>query len=202
MSKTDELKKDLWRITEAYAIAKENFNYCYYLHQPKTDSELKYVNLDRHLKVIRHSLWRLTIIELSKLFSNRVTDKFNLYRFIPKLSNHYRTIIPSNLQTEEWNHLLEANNDTIQDVIKLRDNIYAHTHLGKEQYRNVDLSFEDINKLFEIVGIVIKQVNLLVLEREYDLRTPVFDREDFDILKVLANAHEKEIESILTWKKS
>ena len=83
MTKVEELKKETWRIVEIYLSAKENFNYCHYLHEPDTREEAEYLKVDRDLRFIRHSLWRLSIIELAKLFSDRKsTHKFNLLHFV------------------------------------------------------------------------------------------------------------------------
>src|SRR6478672_11347689 len=129
MSKKGELSEELSRITEIFFNAKENFNYCFYLHKPDTKAESEYLDVDRDLKFIRHSLWRLTIIELAKLFSKKENDRFNLRRFLSKLppNGYYGGLKISQEKIAEWETLMLNQEKTIDHVLILRDKIYAHT---------------------------------------------------------------------------
>lgn len=208
MGSLEELKKETWRITEIYLNAKENFNYCYYLHKPNTKAEAEYLNVDRNLKFIRHSLWRLSIIELAKLFSDRKsTDKFNLLFFLSKLKSdgHYKHFNIDPLKIAEWESLVFTNDNLIKDVITVRDKIYAHTDPDKDEYKKIEIYFKQIEDLFEIVEIVLKEVYLVAFSSTLDLRTPTFNRTDFDLVRILAQEHKKKIDEIrgyLTTKKS
>lgn len=195
----DELRNETWRITEIYLNAKENFNYCYYLHKPGTKAEAEYLKVDRNLKFIRHSLWRLSIIELAKLFSDRKsTDKFNLLHFLSKLKpdGQYKHFKIDPLKIAEWESQVFTNEKLIRKVIILRDKIYAHTDRDKDDYKKIVIYFKQIEELFEIVETVLKEVYLIALSTTLDLSTPTFDRTDFDLVKILAQEHKKQIDEI------
>jgi hypothetical protein len=203
MSPRKQLQDQLWRITEIYLNAKENFNYCYYLHRPDTKEEAEYIAIDRSLLFIRHSLWRLTIIELSKLYSSKENDKFNLHKlvnrfseegFCSKLGIDFSDVLI-------WESQIISKGVAIENVNTLRDKIYAHTDPNKDSYKTIDLFFHDIETLLEIAASIIKDINLKVFAITADLKTPTFDRKDFDMVRILAKCHRAEIDQILNLKK-
>ena len=123
MTKKEQFEKELSRITDIFFGARENFDYCYYLHKPKSKYEAEYLNVNRDLQFIRHSLWRLCIIELTQLFSNRENDKFNLQKFLSKLlpSGHYRHLVVNQEKIYEWQTMIYSQNHVINNIITLRD---------------------------------------------------------------------------------
>lgn len=204
MTKIAELEKEIWRITEIFLNAKENFNYSYYLHKPDTTEEAEYVKHDRDLIFIRHSLWRLSIIELSKLFSNNTnTHKFNLSHFISKLKpgGHFSNFQIDPLKIAEWEKAILTKQELIKNIITLRDKIYAHTDPNKDDYRTVEIFFTQIESLFDLVEGIIKEINLVALESDDDISTPTFERNDFTMIKTLSEVKRKEIDEILKYIK-
>jgi hypothetical protein len=200
MTKLEELKNDVWRITEIFLNAKENFNYSYYLHRPPTNEEAEYLKNDRDLIFIRHSLWRLSIIELTKLFSdNSRTHKFNLLHFLSKLKaeGYYSEIRIDILKIAEWESLIFTEDKLINDVVTLRDKIYAHTDPDKDEYGKIEIYFNQIESLFELVESIIIEINLVAFNLSTSLLTPTFDRKDFTLVKILAQAKQNEINEIL-----
>src|SRR5688572_13897490 len=77
-----DLKNDIWSIWKILINCKENFLYSRYLHKPGTEEESEYLRYSRHFQFLRHSLWRLCIIELHKLLNKSDRDFFNLWTFI------------------------------------------------------------------------------------------------------------------------
>ena len=87
MDKKVEIKNDIWNIWQILITAKDSFQYSFYLHKPDTEEEQDYLNHSPDFIFIRHILWRMCIIELSKLFSNsKDRDRFNIFHFIKKLN--------------------------------------------------------------------------------------------------------------------
>ncbi len=81
-----KLRNKIERIAKILIVAKESFLYSSYLHYPETKEESDYLNNSSHFKFIRHSLWRQSIIELSKLFSGpKSRDRFNINNFLVQL---------------------------------------------------------------------------------------------------------------------
>lgn len=198
MSRKEQFAKDLEKITKIFFGAKENFNYCYYLHKPKTKTEAEYLDVDRDLKFIRHSLWRLAIIEIAQLFSSRESDKFNLNKLLSKLATggHYSDLPIDQNKILEWQTLIINKAPLINNVLALRDKIYAHTDPDQERYMEIEIYFKEIEELFEIVASVITQLHSSVLKKTLFLRGPVFDRNRFDLVRILAEEHNKRIAEI------
>lgn len=204
MIKLDEIKKESWRIVEIYLNAREYFNYCYYLHMPATKLEAEYLRIDRDLKFIRHSLWRLSIIELAKLFSDRKsTDKFNLLHFLSKLKGDgvYKEFNINSLKIAEWESMIFTRQKLVTDIVTLRDKIYAHTDPDKDDFKSLEILFTEIEELFQIVENVLKEVYSIAFHATLDLRTPTFDRKGFDLVKILAEDHKRRIDEIRNYIK-
>jgi len=198
-SKKEQFNKELGKITDIFFGARENFNYCYYLHKPNTKIEAEYLDVDRDLKFIRHSLWRLSIIELAQLFSNRKNDKLNLNKFLSKLvtNGYYSGLAVDQNKIWEWQTLIINKDSLIKKIIALRDKIYAHTDPDNEQYREIEIYLKEIEELFEIVASVITELYSSVLKTTLLLRGPVFERNRFNMVKTLAEEHKKQVEDIL-----
>lgn len=198
--KQQELKNEIWRIWEIEIVAKECFQYSFYLHKPETKEEAEYLHNQRDFGFIRHILWRMTIIELSKLFSNSPKrDRFNVFHFISKLkkAGHFGDMGISEVKIAKWEADLKLNQKHIDNILTLRDKIYAHTDPKKEDYKAIDLSFQDVEILIKVVVDIIKEIYLVVFDAGTIMETPNFDRGNFKIIKVLAEERRKRMEELL-----
>jgi hypothetical protein len=193
-SKQKELHEQIWHIWQIEITAKDCFQYSYYLHKPSTEVEFEYLKNHPDFTFIRHILWRMTIIELSKLFSSSPTrDKFNINHLINKLKKdgHFGELGISHLKIEEWELTLRNNQKQIDTIITLRDKIYAHTDRKKEEFKLIQLSFEEIEVLLKTVSDIIREINIVVFEKDPDMSNLTFDKENFNIIKTLANEYKK-----------
>lgn len=110
--KKEKLKKNIRSIWEILTISKECFEYAFYFHKPETDDESEYLNKSRDFKFIRHILWRMTIIELSKLFRNsKNSDRHNLNHFINQLkrNQYFGDIGVLEEKIQNWEKVLQDN---------------------------------------------------------------------------------------------
>jgi AbiU2 len=203
MNKKDQLRIQVAQIAEIFLTAKENFNYCYYLHNPSTPEESEYLKVDRNLNFIRHSLWRMSVIELVKLYSSKENDKFNLQKILNRLSpgGDYAELGIDYFDIVRWESRLLGKEIAISNIVTLRDKIYAHTDPNKNDYKQLEVYFYDIEELLEIAATIIKDIYLKVFQTTINLKTPTFDRTDFDLVKVLAKAHRDSVQAILDLKK-
>jgi hypothetical protein len=198
MTEIEVLRKDLGVILIIYTVAKETFTYCYYLHKPDTELEREYLTKDRHLHFIRHILWRQSIVELSKLTSFSNNDEFRITNYIGRL---WRTKeIKDKLNPSlfiRWKEELRQNSIAIKHINDLRNKIYAHTDRETEEYRKLDIYFDDVVKVFDAIGSIIKEIYNEVFDSGVDLTTPTFERNHFDLVKVLAEAHNERIRKLM-----
>ena len=198
--KQQELKQEIWRIWEIEVVAKECFQFAFYFHKPDTEEEIKYLHNHQELAFIRHVLWRMTVIELSKLFSNSSKrDRYNINHFISKLKKdgHFGDMRIAKSSIEKWELAVSNNQTHINNILILRDKIYAHTDPKKDDYKAIDLSFQDVEVLIKIVEDIIKEIYIVVFDSGTDMSTPIFDRGSFDMIKILAAEKKKRIEEIL-----
>jgi hypothetical protein len=122
-SKKKQLEEDIeirWKIL---IIIKEVLKFAANIAEPAT------VRRDRHLTFIGWALWRLTIIELCKLFSDSDNQKFNIIKLLRKISpdGDYRSLKFSEDQLKEFKNRAEQLQPAISEITKLRNTFYAHT---------------------------------------------------------------------------
>ncbi len=142
----------------------------------------------------------MTVIELSKLFSSSSKrDRYNLNHFISKLKKdgHFGDMGISLSSIDKWELALRDNKNHIDNILTLRDKIYAHTDPNKDDYKAIDLSFQDVEVLIKIVEDLIKEVYLVVFDAGTDMSTPTFDRSRFDMIRILSSEKRKKLEEIL-----
>lgn len=196
--KKEELRNEIDVITSIYLDAKHNFGYCYYLYKPKTSNETEYLLTDQDLQFIRNSLWRLTIIDLSKLFSKGKNDKFNLKRFINKLkrNNYFGDMNIDEIKVSGWESKISNEAPLIESILKLRDKVYAHTDSNVNLCHNIIIYFTQVEELFKLTENIISEINSTVFDEFTDFTSPLFNRDNFSLIKILAEAHRKRIEEI------
>jgi hypothetical protein len=197
MDRKSELKNEISNIWEIFINANECFHYSFYLHKPDTQEEFDYLNSSNDLKYIRHIMWRMSIIELSKLFSGPKTrDRFNIQHLISKLKKdgNLGNIGISDETLNNWEAEIKKNQKSVNSILTLRDKIYAHTDSHKTEYLSTTLSFEDIGYLLKIVEVIIQDIHSSVFETYADVETIVFNRKRFNIVKILAEERKVKIE--------
>jgi len=200
MDRKSELENEISNIWEIFINANECFHYSFYLHKPDTQDEFDYLNKSNDLQYIRHVMWRMTIIELSKLFSGSKTrDRYNIQHLIGKLKKdgNFGNIGISDETLNKWETEIEKNKEIIDYILILRDKIYAHTDSDKTKYLNIDLSFKQIEFLLKIVEVIIRDIHSSVFDAYADVETVVFDRKRFNIVKILAEAEKNRIQRLL-----
>jgi hypothetical protein len=113
----------------------------------------------------------------------------------------YKEFKIDSLKIAEWESLIFTRQNLITDIITLRDKIYAHTDPDKDDYSSLEILFTEIEELFELVENVLKEVYLVAFHTTLDLRTPNFDRKDFDLVKILAEDHRRRVDEIRNYIK-
>lgn len=200
MDKKVEIKNDIWNICQILITAKDSFQYSFYLHKPDTEEEQDYLNHSPDFIFIRHILWRMCIIEFSKLFSNsKDRDRFNILHFIKKLkkTEYFGDMRFSEAIIADWENQIEINKDTISQVLTLRDKVYGHTDPKIENFINIELSFQQTDKLIQIIEMVIQEIYFTVFDAHAIIDTPTFDRKRFNIITILANEKESEMNGLI-----
>ncbi|WP_421808683.1 hypothetical protein [Flagellimonas sp.] len=199
MGKKAEIKEEIWEIWKITLNAKRPLKYSFYLHKPETPEELDYIRFSKDFQFIRHSLWRLAVIELSKLFNSAKSgDKFNIFRFINKLEKdgYYRSLKIKQSKIDHWRKLLSDYDDIIKIVLELRNRVYAHTD-GPEAINDLDTpTFEQTEKLIDIIENVIQEIYSSVFDSFVNVESPDIDLNPSGIIKTLAEEKKSRIERL------
>jgi len=200
MTRKEEIKEEIVQIWQILLIAKECYLYSFYLHKPDTKEELDYLQKSRDFHFIRHIMWRMTVIELSKLFRESSTnDRFNIFHFISKLKKggHFGKLGISENKIAEWESRISDNSQTISEILMLRDKLYSHTAPNKKRYGKSDVTFEKAEELIKIVESVIQEIYSSVFDSYASIGTINFNRERFKVIEILAEEKKKRIDALL-----
>lgn len=187
--------KEIWYIE---IVAKQSFQYCHYLHSPKSDKEKDYLIYSRDFEYFSHILWRNAVIEIAKLLSAGSTDKYCLKKLIKKFKKdgEYSKAGINEDIVNNWLNFFEEQKLVLKEVRNMRDLIYAHTDSPENRKRLEGITFDEFKDLLAFIEIVIKGVYEMVFDSDVDLSTE-FDRMQFDIIEVLATEKEKRMAEIL-----
>lgn len=199
MDRENDLKIEIKNIWDIFINANECFHYSNYLHNPETQDELDYLNDSRDLQYIKHIMWRMSIIELSKLFSGpKSQDRFNIQHLIDKLkkNGNFGNIGISDDVLTRWEDEIDKNRETIKTILNLRNKVYAHTDSDKTKYISIDLSYKEIELLLNIVEEIIRKIYSSVFETFADVEPVVFDKKRFSIIKTLAKEKKKRFDDL------
>lgn len=203
-SKT-EIKDNIWVIWRISILAKKCLKYSYYLHKPDTQEELDYLKNSRDFHFIRHIMWRNAVIELCKLFSNSSKrDKYNIFHFIKKLKKdqYFGGFGIDHNKIKVWENKLEENRETITTILLLRDKVYGHTD-NKKPKDNLDTpTFEQTEKLLQIIESIIQEIYSTVFETHAEIESSHIYENPSGILKILAAEKKSRIDGRLKLMKN
>ncbi len=184
MTKKEQLKEDLDKITKSIVTFLQSFEFCYYLNYPKNDNELdkkhlEYITKSGFFSFTRYSLWRLTILELHKLTNdNKETDKYNLHHLLRKLKKNgiYRSLGVDGLKISEWETELEKQKESINQVSNLRFKLYAHTDNNyKSVIENSELTLKATEDLINVIVKIVFQIYLTVFDTHFEFKA-IYER--------------------------
>ena len=193
MNKEDELHSEITKIWQILLSAKECLLYSFYLHKPNTKEEVVYLNESVDFIFIRGILWKMAVTELSKLFTeSKKRDRFNIFHFISKhkKDGYFRNQGIDDETITKWENEIENNKQTIKEIITLRDKAYSHTDVNFNEHSS-ELTFEQTEKLILIIEEVIKDIYIKVFNSNVAIDEGRFNRETFDIIKILATEKQK-----------
>ncbi|TDN80383.1 hypothetical protein DET49_13224 [Salegentibacter sp. 24] len=189
MSQKEEINNNIWEIWKISLNAKRFLKYSFYLHKPDTNEEFEYLKKSRDFKFIADALWRNCVIELSKLFyDSKKRDKFNIFHFIKKLEKdvHFRNFKISKTKIDFWYNQIEENRKTIDLITELRDKVYAHTDGPIERIGLDTPTFEQTEKLIDIIESVITEIYSSVFDSHAMMNSPNLELNPSKIIKILA----------------
>lgn len=165
----EKFKVEIETIAKIILQAQEDFLIVKYLSKEETDSDVHYEKkMNSFFHYSRVAYWQLTVIELSKLFLQRGTERFNLVKFLRKLrpDGVFRGFKISNEKIDDWENRILAQQDDIDNLRLQRDKVYVHTDSDNEEINN-QVSFERTDKLLTISREIVKEVYITCYDSGY-----------------------------------
>jgi AbiU2 len=202
-NKKEALRTQLDKFLHLFMLAKESFLYTEYFHNPETPEERELLNdtvYFLHFRFINHILFRNTVIELAKIYSNKGADKLRLSKFIANLKRdgQYGDLGVTKDSIEEIESCLIEFKSEIDNIITLRDELYAHTDTKEFEYDSLGIELNRLDSLLKRTELFIGQVYSVIYQSDIIFESPKFDRKRFPILKVLALGETKRKEEIFS----
>jgi len=134
-----------------------NFNYAKHLYTTFNTGEI-----DKNWSQIRHVLFRVLVIDLSKIFTSSKNQKFNLFILLDKLENgEFEELGFQKSKINNFRNILNKYSTFFTTIKKFRDEVFAHTdkeafiNPGKEFFPTleilIDLAYEIMNESAKII---------------------------------------------------
>jgi len=195
----EEFKKKLSAISHVYIMAQEAYLYTEYFHNPNTKEELDFVVKSNQLRMIMHLMFRTMVNEVSKLFSYSQNDKYRLMGLVKSLSNdgYYGKLGMSMQYIQAWEQEFIDNKEIIDNILILRNKVYAHTDSSLIDYNEIDIAFKQIKILLGLADDIIKKLYILIFDTGLDSTSPTFDKERFILLKLMVKGENQRQEELL-----
>lgn len=158
-----DLFSELKNIKEIYMNVRILYDDCKYLMRPKTTEELDIIKDYIVFQSFVYSMWRLSIVELCKLFGKK-NDDFRIELFLENILKDYENLTYkdkiSKNQLEGWLYYLRNDTDLkslIKKIQTLRDKFIAHSDRSPEKsLYNLAPSIIEFKNLFDFIENVIK----------------------------------------------
>jgi hypothetical protein len=174
-SKRQELKAESWAIAQILMTAQESFKILVCLTKSEVDVERAYVKFKNPFFVYEARIhWRIIVLELCKLFSDKENEHYNLYKFISKLKKggHFADTLINNSMIKRWEINLQKEKEIIENLILQRDKLFAHTDRGKDVVVN-SVTIAKTRELVEMVQNIIKDIYSVVFESSILIADPI-----------------------------
>jgi hypothetical protein len=166
------------------------------MHVPGTNKEAEYLSSSRNFHFIRHSLWRLSVIELHKIVTKSSTDSYNIWAFLKNLeNNNYKEHSISLDKINQWRTQLVSKKHILKKIGLLRNKVYAHTDPAKSKLE-IDITFKETEEIILFIESIVKDI-YSSLNIAFLTETPLFEAEGFDIIKILADEQESRIQKLI-----
>ncbi|MFL5788971.1 MAG: hypothetical protein ACJ748_13010 [Flavisolibacter sp.] len=118
--------------------------------------------------------WRIIVLELCKLFSDKENEHYNLNKFISRLKKggHFADAEINDSSIEVWKAQLRKENKKIGNLILQRDKLFAHTDRSKGKVAN-NVTIGKTRELVKMVQQIIKEIYLTVFKSSILIDEPI-----------------------------
>lgn len=202
MGKKNDFKKKFNKFSEIFLFAREVYYRAEYFYNPASEEERRYLHNapeKEEILFLRHVFFRSLVIELSKIFSDNDTEKFNVFKLIRGLKpdGHFKSLKVDKLELNRYEKAFNKYKSTIKNIVILRNEYYAHDDDSSTDLSLLDVGFPTISILLGVLEHFIKFIFSVVYGADSDLQSPSFERDRYLILKQLADASKRRTAEIM-----
>lgn len=98
---------------------------------------------------------------------------------------------------DRWLVELDGYQHIIKRIVILRDKWYAHTDRDRREYTVTDLTFNDTRKVVAFCERVVEMVYYKAFDAVIDKNNPLFSKENFNLIEILATEYNSVTQSRL-----
>jgi hypothetical protein len=160
------LEQEVREMNNIIFTAVESFKIVEFLATNEEDEDKAYVkNRNNFFTYTMITNWRTTIIELSKLLSGGRNEDYDLRKFLNKLSTHgeFAEAGISAVKIKAWKDQLTEEKAAIDNIVKLRNKLYAHTDRDAATVKNI-VTVGKAKELIMVAQSVIKEIYMTVFQ--------------------------------------
>jgi len=171
-----------------FVISNESFLFAKYFDTGIDDFQNEVIKKPS-IRYIQHNMWRSCVIELAKLYTNGKHNHFSFYKIITEIRKHNIENFVENSEytslLKNWNDIIKSNLPLINQIIKLRTKLYAHTDIdSKAMLKDIDFTYEMFEKLLATTLTLLIDLNDKILNRTLIYRPIYFN--NVRIVEILA----------------
>lgn len=176
LSNEEKFKEKISTMWKSLCLAEMCFDAAYEITE-NISNRNSLVNRIGFFQLARLVFWRIGVIEFSKLLSNRKTEDFNIHKLL-------HTLYPDQFwgkfnvdlnKIQKWEESLNCHKKAIDNVLKLRDEVYAHTDvnsLGSDVNYNLPPK-KDVIEILNLLKEIIGELYDVIFETVIDIKSPL-----------------------------
>lgn len=185
LSDEEKFKEKISTIWKSLCLAEMCFDAAYEITE-NISNRNSIVNKIGFFQLARLVFWRIGVIEFSKLLSNRKTEDFNVHKLL-------RTLHPDQFwgkfnvdlnKVQKWEESLNCQKNAIDNVLKLRDEVYVHTDV-KSLGSDLNYNFPPKNDVREVLNLlkeIIGELYANVFETGIDIVSPLEIKKEITLI--------------------
>ncbi|WP_293886378.1 MULTISPECIES: hypothetical protein [unclassified Sphingobacterium] len=184
MGKKNQFQDELNVRWSILVIVKQVAKSANYFFNPPSKLESNFINRRIELTFVRWAIWRLLIIEISKLVSSSESQKFNVNKLINKLKpgGFYSNLEFDANMLEDYQKRLELHKGLIEEIEKFRNKVYAHNDESPFLNLEPNFSIDDCIDLIFLIEEFIAYLGSKILNTSFICPSLTLTENSFDYI--------------------
>ncbi|MDM1529013.1 hypothetical protein [Myroides odoratimimus] len=148
------------------------------------------------LQFLGHSLYRNTIIEIAKLFSNNKGDRYSIKNLLNTLNNNHKQLSLDITVLIPPLEFINNNQELLGNIKLLRDKIYAHSDKPNTSLEELEVSLNDIDYLIDFCERTLNSIYISISNNDFSFLSPITGSKDLNLLSLLVEGESQRLNKI------